>query len=189
METLKNLVGFLFFMAAAVLSANLAWKTPTLLAWLGALHNLLLAFVYLLRQPAAVYDRKGLWLGLIAALLPSAHALPHALPPLATAIGAAGYCLVLWSLCSLGTSFGVAPADRGLIVQGPYRFVRHPMYLGEILLRFTLALCSPEPIWAGLLAVVLLVIQVARILREEQWIRGYRLYAGYVRWRFVPGVW
>ena len=95
MEMLKNLVGSLFFLAAAIVSATLVWRTPTLLAWLVALHNLLLACIYLLRQPAAVYDRTGLWLGLIAALLPSAQGLPHMLPPLATAAGLMGYGLVL----------------------------------------------------------------------------------------------
>jgi protein-S-isoprenylcysteine O-methyltransferase Ste14 len=189
METVKSLLGFCFFLGVAVISAISAWQTPTILAWVVALHNLLLSMIYLLRQPADTYDRTGLWLGLIAALLPSMNALPDALPPFATFIGLVSYGLILWSLCTLGSSFGIAPADRGLVVQGPYRFVRHPMYLGELILRFVLVVASPQPFWSALFALALVAVQVARILREEKAIRGYRLYAGWIRWRLVPGVW
>jgi protein-S-isoprenylcysteine O-methyltransferase Ste14 len=188
-DTIKNLLGFAFFLGVAAFSAILAWQMPTILAWVVALHNLLLAMIYLLRQPANTYDRTGLWLGLIAALLPSVNTLPDRLPPLATMIGLASYGLILWSLFTLGSLFGIAPADRGLVVQGPYRFVRHPMYLGELVLRFVLVIASPQPAWSALFALALVAVQVARILREEKIIRGYRLYMGWIRWRLIPGVW
>ncbi len=41
----------------------------------------------------------------------------------------------LWlfvSVLALGNCFGVLPEARGLVIGGPYRFVRHPVYLGEI---------------------------------------------------------
>jgi hypothetical protein len=63
------------------------------------------------------------------------------------------------------------------------------MYLGELVLRFVLVATSPQPVLAVLFAMTLVVIQVARILREEKVIRGYRLYAGWIRWRLLPGVW
>jgi protein-S-isoprenylcysteine O-methyltransferase Ste14 len=188
-DAFKNFLGFVFFLGVAVLSAVSAWQAPTVLAWVMALHNLILALIYLFRQPADTYDRKGLWLGLIAALLPSIHALPEMLSPLATWIGLASYGLILWSLCTLGGAFGIAPADRGLVVQGPYRFVRHPMYLGELVLRFVLIIASPQPVLSALFALALVVVQIARSLREEKVIQGYRLYANWVRWRLIPGIW
>ena len=42
-------------------------------------------------------------------------------------------CLSLASLFKLGRSFGVWPAVRGLTTKGPYRLVRHPMYLAYVL--------------------------------------------------------
>ena len=101
----------------------------------------------------------------------------------------AGYGLILWSLVTLGPRFGIAPADRGLTSRGPYRLVRHPMYLGEIVFRIAIVFSSPDVTLAGLLALGLFFIQSWRILREEKLIAGYNCYTRVVPWRLVPGLW
>ena len=128
---LRDLAGFGFFLFAALISAMSAWQHPSILTWLYAIHNGLLAFFYARRAPAKQYDRTGLWLGMIAAFLPTfttttSHTAWYFLFP-----ALAGYVLILWSLITLGPRFGVAPADRGLTSRGPYRLLRHPMYLGR----------------------------------------------------------
>ena len=100
-----------------------------------------------------------------------------------------GYLLVIWSLVVLGSRFGIAPADRGLVANGPYRFVRHPMYLGELVLRLALVSTSPQPYLAAGLFVALAAIQVLRAVREERIIADYPKYAAQVRYRLLPGVW
>jgi protein-S-isoprenylcysteine O-methyltransferase Ste14 len=48
-------------------------------------------------------------------------------------LAAVAFCVWLFvSALFLGRCFGVLPEARGLVMSGPYRFVRHPVYLGEI---------------------------------------------------------
>ncbi|MCX6082172.1 MAG: isoprenylcysteine carboxylmethyltransferase family protein [Chloroflexi bacterium] len=190
---LRDRLGFAFFAFAAILAGIVSWEHPSILGWLNTAHNILVAILYAVRLPAQKSDSVGLYLGLLAALLPVlgmkfpslAGTRPEAVSLVWTLVGGAGYLLILWSLARLGRRFGIAPADRGLVVSGPYCFVRHPMYTGELLLR--LALCAGTS-GAPLVISVLLYIQVLRALREERVIAGYEKYANQVRWRLIPFV-
>jgi len=89
---------------------------------------------------------------------------------------------------SLGPSFGIAPADRGLRTQGLYRWVRHPLYAGETL--FYVGYLLSHLSWSNVIGLVIAVsLFVIRIRWEESIIEGYRNYARQVRWRLVPYVW
>lgn len=185
---LRDVAGFAFFLFTALVAGAFAWQHPSILAWLYATHNGLLAFFYARRMPAKNYDRMGLWLGMIAAFLPTFSGLTQ--PPwYLLVLGLAGYGLILWSLLTLGPRFGIAPADRGLTCRGPYQIVRHPMYLGELAFRFSMVFSSDQLIMACSLSIVLLVIQIWRILREEKAIEGYGCFTRIVPWRLIPGVW
>jgi protein-S-isoprenylcysteine O-methyltransferase Ste14 len=186
---MRDRIGLAFFTFAAVVSFLAAWEHPSMLAWLAGLHNAVLAVIYAHRKPALKYDRLGLCLGLLAAILPmtTVYSVEISLPLVIT--GILGYCLVFWSLISLGNRFGIAPADRGLVVCGPYRIVRHPMYLGELVLRTALVTASTQVLPAAGLLIVLVVIQILRAVREEQIITGYDAYASQVPYHLVPGVW
>jgi len=186
---MKDRLGLAFFTFAAVISGLAAWEHPSILAWLATLHNAILAGIYARRKSARDYDHRGLWLGLLAAVLPLAAPYPVRVHPVALTAGISGYALVLWSLLTLGPRFGIAPADRGLIVHGPYRFVRHPMYLGELVLRLALVSTSSQPFLAVGMFMGLAAIQVIRAIREERIICGYPAYACQVHFRLIPGVW
>jgi protein-S-isoprenylcysteine O-methyltransferase Ste14 len=79
-----------------------------------------------------------------------------------------------------------------VVSTGVYGFVRHPMYLGGILmfLGAPLLLGSIYGVLAGLALTVLLV---ARILGEEKMLNrdleGYRKYTQHVRYRLIPFLW
>jgi protein-S-isoprenylcysteine O-methyltransferase Ste14 len=75
---------------------------------------------------------------------------------------------------------------------GPYRYVRHPGYVGMILFELAIStlLASWWAIAAGGLCAVLLVLRTAledRTLQAE--LEGYAEYAREVRYRLAPGVW
>ncbi len=95
---------------------------------------------------------------------------------------------MIMAAVSLGPSFGIAPADRGLRTQGMYRVIRHPLYAAELLfyVGYTLANWS----WFNVLGTaVALLLTVVRIRWEESIIDGYDAYARRVRWRLVPFIW
>lgn len=85
--------------------------------------------------------------------------------------------------------------ERGqtVIDTGPYAYVRHPMYVGGILMFLTMPLQLGS--WLGIAGALLLVLPglAFRIVMEERTLtaelEGYRDYAARVRWRLIPGVW
>lgn len=102
--------------------------------------------------------------------------------------GLPGLFLALWAMISLGTAFDVAPADRGLRQRGAYRFLRHPMYAGEML--SCLGVCAVQPSPRNLMIMLAFGASLLfRIHEEERILNGYADYAQIVRWRLVPGVW
>jgi protein-S-isoprenylcysteine O-methyltransferase Ste14 len=107
-----------------------------------------------------------------------------------TGLQVVGLTCVIVSFVTLGKSFGIVAANRGLKVGGPYRFVRHPIYMSHsmTLIGFTLA----NLWWYNALVLVLVtVFQVLRIQAEERVLAAtsdYESYRRSVRWRLVPGL-
>ena len=85
-------------------------------------------------------------------------------------------------------------SDRGHTVAttGPYRIVRHPMYAGAVLMYPAIALITGS-MWALATAVLIVIVLIWRTAMEDRTLRrelrGYGEYAGFTRYRLVPGVW
>jgi protein-S-isoprenylcysteine O-methyltransferase Ste14 len=124
-------------------------------------------------------------------------------PPVRPGLAAAGliltilgYALVVWAMAANAFFSAVVriQTDRGQVVAsgGPYRFIRHPGYLGAIAFSFGIPflLSSWWALIPGILSVMLYVLRTAledRTLVEE--LPGYQAYSEDVKFRLIPGIW
>lgn len=106
------------------------------------------------------------------------------------ALSAAGLLVVVGGKLSLGRSFGLLPANRGIVSRGLYRVVRHPIYLGYVVTHAAFLAANPS---VGN-AAVLVAADAALLLRareEERTLVRDREYAAYcrrVKWKVLPGI-
>lgn len=93
-------------------------------------------------------------------------------------------------LAWLGRAFSIFPEARAFVTTGPYRFVRHPLYLVEFVATLGIMLGYRQP-WATLVTAVTFYFQLQRMTNEE--IVLQRTFPSYVEYRrrtarLVPGI-
>ena len=106
-----------------------------------------------------------------------------------------GYAFAAWAVAEnrFFSSLLRIQTERGHVVcdTGPYRFVRHPGYAGNILALFGIVLALGS-IWTLIPAMVALIIALIRTVLEDQTLQdelpGYRDYARRVRYRLIPRI-
>jgi protein-S-isoprenylcysteine O-methyltransferase Ste14 len=169
----------------------------------GGLANLLMlpseglvVLLLLLRRRARTISlHPGEWLlalaGTCAPMLVRPETTHALVPPLAGAtLLLMGMVIQVLAKVALGGSLGCVPAHRGLKLNGPYRFVRHPMYAGYALSHVGFLLMNAT-LWNLVLYVGCEIIQVLRLLAEERLLNDdprYRAYRAVVRYRLIPGL-
>ena len=81
---------------------------------------------------------------------------------------------------------------QNVISSGPYAMIRHPMYLGAILL-YVLSPLALGSYWAMIPSILIIPVIVARIWNEESVLardlKGYQEYMQKTRYRLIPGLW
>jgi protein-S-isoprenylcysteine O-methyltransferase Ste14 len=100
----------------------------------------------------------------------------------------AGFALQMAAKFALARSFGVVPANRGVKAGGPYRLIRHPMYLGYFLTHLGFFIAGPT-LWNLTVYAATYALQVARVVAEERLLMAdpaYRTYAATTRYRLIP---
>lgn len=106
------------------------------------------------------------------------------------ALSGAGLLVVIAGKVSLGRSFGLMPANRGIVSTGLYRLVRHPIYMGYLITHVGFLAANPT-LWNCLTLLTADLALMIRATREEKTLAQDPAYAAYqerVRWRVVPGV-
>lgn len=116
--------------------------------------------------------------------------LPLAAESITVAVSCVGLLIGIAGKLSLGRSFGLLPANRGVVCTGLYRVVRHPIYMSYLVSHLAFLAAYPS-LWNLVALVTADLALMARAVCEEQALARdpeYRVYQGRVRWRVVPGV-
>lgn len=191
----RAVVGTLF----ALLTANLYQdftRTGHFTGLLLLASESLIVVLTVFRRHASVVDRTAVTRAVTAIsvvgppLLRAGGAAPLLSDAVTSAASAAGLILVVLSKVTLGRSFGIVPANRGVVIRGPYRFVRHPIYVGYVVTHLAFVVAHPTA-WNLAFAMVADTALIWRALLEERVLVGdgrYREYCRSVSWHFVPGL-
>ena len=203
-DWMMRLLGSMWFMVLAFcvalkIGASFTDPWPSLLSsFCIATFYVLLALLIITRSPAKA-QADGL-LPRIAAFVGTY--LPwtitffgktdQALPNLvSTACVLIGTIMMLVTIRHLGRSFSVVPQARSVVQTGPYRWIKHPLYLAEeiVILGVVLQYLTPVTV---IVLVLHISVQVCRILYEEDLLRrNCPEYSSYEasRWRLIPFIW
>jgi protein-S-isoprenylcysteine O-methyltransferase Ste14 len=153
---------------------------------------------YLIRKDPVNRSRgtKEIIVPLIGGILPFAllfsppnlfiTANPHALDFIFYWLTAAT-AFTVWGLWKLRRLFSITIEARDLVINGPYRFVRHPIYLGEILSALAVTVLRFSLLNAFIIS-LFVVIQLLRAKWEEDKLTlvfpGYSIYGAKTSWLF-----
>jgi protein-S-isoprenylcysteine O-methyltransferase Ste14 len=158
-----------------------------------------LPFFFIILRPTGgvLSQRPGDWvIGITASLAPlmvqprldlNDPLIPEAV---CFTIMTAGLFIQVSAKIVLGRGFGLVAANRGVKTVGPYRFVRHPMYLGYTVTHVGFLLAVPNVLNALAYALAL-TLQIVRLGREEAVLMQdpqYAAFAKRVRYRLFPGI-
>jgi protein-S-isoprenylcysteine O-methyltransferase Ste14 len=155
----------------------------------------LIAFFVIVRRPARNVTMRPLdWAialaGTALAMFVRAGGQPLLPEIVGTVLMFAGLSLAIWAKLSLRRSFGIAAANRGAIVAGPYRLIRHPMYSGYLIVYVGFVLNNPL-LWNFCIYATTGLLLVVRLRAEEVVLKTdpvYDAYSGRVRFRLIPAL-
>jgi len=114
----------------------------------------------------------------------------------AAVIVAGAYALMVWATYSNKYFSQVVriqdERDHAVATGGPYRYIRHPAYVGSVLSELFVPLLLGSW-WALIPDVIDAVLMIVRTAMEDrtlhQELDGYKTYASEVRYRLIPGIW
>lgn len=190
-----NLVGATF--ALYLLRPNLDFflRTGQLMALVFVVQQAWVALVFVVRRaPETASRRPWDWIAAYGGWFTSFLLRPGSSHVVSAPVGfwiqVAGLLLWAWAFFNLGRSYGIVPANRGLVTTGPYAVVRHPLYSAYLLGGIGYLLQSLS-VWNAVVVSIAVSWQLYRISAEELHLAGadYGAYRARVPWRLCPGIW
>ena len=183
-----NIVGVFIFAVLAVVRLDQALHGSWIAALLALQAGVAVLLYFWRNVPGKTANKRTQALTWLSALLPLAFS--PSIPKVTwfSLLPIPGLLLALWAMISLNRSFSIAPADRGLVQQGPYKLIRHPMYAGEIL-SLAGVLMAAFSFWNVAVFVAFIISVVWRVYEEESLIRDYEIYLSEVDWRLLWKIW
>jgi protein-S-isoprenylcysteine O-methyltransferase Ste14 len=188
-------VALLFVLLSVTLLQDFA-RTRRLTGLLLVVSEAMVVVLTIFRRPTNIVDRSVAavvftTLSLLGPPLVRPSNGQALLPDVVTAlISTVGLCLIIAGKLTLGRSFGIAPANRGVVESGPYLLVRHPIYTGYLVTHLGFLAAHPRPLNIAILAVADSALVIRALLEERVLGRDarYRSYCGRVGWHLVPRV-
>jgi protein-S-isoprenylcysteine O-methyltransferase Ste14 len=188
------LVTFVSWLAWRIVDAVLTGETSWVSGFVLVGEVMVLIFVLIGRRASAVSVSPREWLLAFAGTAAPLFVTPggHAMAPmwLIAALFMVGISLQLAAKLNLNRSFGIVPANRGVVTTGFYGIVRHPVYASYLLGHLAFLLLNPT-LWNLAVYVAALGLQIGRMMAEENLLSRDPAYAAYlqtVRYRLVPGL-
>jgi protein-S-isoprenylcysteine O-methyltransferase Ste14 len=159
------------------------------------------------KPSAKGWDKLILWIGTVVCvpylLLPGLDAIRYQWSSVPMGVKVAGFAgivatflLIFWVMSENTYLSRIVEIqeERGhtVISTGPYQYVRHPMYVGVIILTICIPLALGS-LWALIPSTLIIVLIVVRTHFEDKTLRveleGYKEYSEKVPYRLLTGVW
>ncbi len=178
-------------------ASGFSWKTVLFAA--VTVRNSSFAILFLTRRPAKASSRQlkdwtvsflGTFLGFFYDGNESYSLFSPECQPIIDVILILAIILSISAVLTLGRSFGIVPANRGIKTTGLYRFVRHPIY--SCYLIFDIFFITLRFSWFNtLISVIFFAATYLRATYEENLLNQDPVYRAYTRqtpYMFFPGL-
>jgi protein-S-isoprenylcysteine O-methyltransferase Ste14 len=194
-HTIGNVLMALSFVVAALPNARHFFRGPADAIWtIGAALMAVMSLVRIAPKASRVDLRAFLStifpVFLLPCLLRADNPSSGLLAYTGVGLELCGVVLSQVSRLYMGRSFGILPGNRGIVSNGPFRLIRHPIYAGWFLLTLGYVASSPSMLNC-LITITMLPFMMWRIRLEEDLLAAdpdYRRYRAMVPFRLLPGL-